>query len=301
MSNVACIPEDTANYLGMDINEPKTVIQFGSMSHDGTIRIENVATFQDNKYLPHFAVTTSGSMPILPTFWLTQMGYSITILPYERGFQIVDSDSLKIVYEGKQHADKFHYVPWDILKQLEPTHRSRIIVPSERVYSSVNFMEYSNEVCMYLDVIDNDMSEKMNCNATTRQRNHIPTQTIQDICEAHARYGHQSPRQMAETIARQARADIPKYTAEEIRKVSKAWPCIYCKAAAQRKGSRNVGSGLKPNKPGAHWSMDMKGGYVPCYHWKYDSVHIFECLATGKGFICGFKGPHSAEKLCQGI
>jgi len=70
MSNVACIPEDTANYLGMDINEPKTVIQFGSMSHDGTIRIENVATFQDNKYLPHFAVTTSGSMPILPTFAL---------------------------------------------------------------------------------------------------------------------------------------------------------------------------------------------------------------------------------------
>jgi hypothetical protein len=54
---------------------------------------------------------------------------------------------------------------------------------------------------MYLDVIDNDMSTEMNCNATTRQRNHIPTQTIQDICEAHARYGHQSPRQMAETIA----------------------------------------------------------------------------------------------------
>jgi hypothetical protein len=47
--------------------------------------------------------------------------------------------------------------------------------------------------------------------------------------------------------------------------------------------------------------MDMKGGYVPCYHWKYDSVHIFECLATGKGFICGFKGPHSAENLIESI
>jgi len=62
-----------------------------------------------------------------------------------------------------------------------------------------------------------------------------------------------------------------------------------------------VGSGLKPSTPGAHWSMDMKGGYVPCYHWKYDSVHIFECLATGKGFICGFKGPHCAEKLIESI
>jgi hypothetical protein len=149
MSNVACIPESTAKYLGMDISEPKTAMQFGSMSHNGIISVENVATFRDNKYLPSFAVTTSGSMPILPTFWLTQMGYSITILPYERGFQIVDSDSLKIVYEGKQHTDKFHYVPWDVLKQLKPTQRSRSIVPREQMYGSVNFMEYVQEVCMY--------------------------------------------------------------------------------------------------------------------------------------------------------
>jgi hypothetical protein len=70
MSNVACIPEDTASYLGMEINEPKSAMQFGSMSHNGTISIEKVAMFKDNKYLPPFAVTTSGSMPILPTFCL---------------------------------------------------------------------------------------------------------------------------------------------------------------------------------------------------------------------------------------
>ena len=39
---------------------------------------------KDNKYLPPFAVTTPGNMPSLPAFWLTQMRYSITILPYER-------------------------------------------------------------------------------------------------------------------------------------------------------------------------------------------------------------------------
>ena len=38
-----------------------------------------------------------------------------------------------------------------------------------------------------------------------RERNNIPSQTIQDIREAHSRYGHQNARQMAETIARQAR------------------------------------------------------------------------------------------------
>jgi hypothetical protein len=106
---------------------------------------------------------------------------------------------------------------------------------------------------------------------------------------------------MAEILVRQARADILDYTADEIRKVMNAWPCIYCKQAAQRRGSRNEGSGLKPGKPGERWSMDMKGGYVPCYHWNYDSVHIFECLQTGKGFICGFKSPHNADKVIESI
>jgi hypothetical protein len=106
---------------------------------------------------------------------------------------------------------------------------------------------------------------------------------------------------MTETLARQARSDITTYTAQEITKVMDAWPCIYCKAAAQRRGSTNIGSGMKPVTTGTHWSMDMKGGYISGYDWGYDSVHVFECLSTGKGFICGFKAPHSAQVLLKSI
>ena len=106
---------------------------------------------------------------------------------------------------------------------------------------------------------------------------------------------------MAETLARQATSDITTYTAQEITKVMDAWPCTYCKAAAQRRGSTNIGSGMKPDTVGTHWSMDMKGGYISCYDWGYDSVHVFECLSTGKGFIVGFKAPHSAQVLLKSI
>jgi len=33
-------------------------------------------------------------------------------------FQITDPDSNRIVYEGEQHKDKFHYIPWNPLINL---------------------------------------------------------------------------------------------------------------------------------------------------------------------------------------
>ena len=60
---------------------------------------------------------------------------------------------------------------------------------------------------------------------------------VSTIRETHSRYGHQNPRQMAETVARQARADIPPYTSEEVLKVMQRWPCIYCSGASARKGA----------------------------------------------------------------
>ena len=190
MSNVACIPQDTAKYLDMTTKKPGRPMNFGSLSHDGIVSIANVAKFQDNRYLPTFAITATGTMPILPTFWLTQMGYSLTILPYEKGFQIIDPERESIVYEGIQSADKFHYVLWDFLIHLGPTKKSRAAVPRDDVYSSVNFMQYTGEVCMHLDDIEHFIGIDLKCNATRRERNHIPTQTIQDIREAHSRYGH---------------------------------------------------------------------------------------------------------------
>jgi hypothetical protein len=47
------------------------------------------------------------------------MGYAFIILAYEQGFNIVDNTG-KVVYHGKQHSDKFHYVPWDFLFDLQP-------------------------------------------------------------------------------------------------------------------------------------------------------------------------------------
>ena len=111
MSNIPCMPEETARKLHMVMKEPEREMRFGSYSHDGTIQIQHVATFTDSRYLPSFAVTTTGTMPILPTFWLSQMGYSVTILPYERGFHIVDSQTQDAVYKGSQHTDKFLYLP----------------------------------------------------------------------------------------------------------------------------------------------------------------------------------------------
>ena len=162
-------------------------MHFGSYSHDGIVSITNVAMLKNNKYLPPFAITTSGSMPILPTFWLTQMGYSITILPFEKGFQIADPQSKRIMYEGKQSKEKFHFVPWDFLEQLTPTSRSRSIVPSEGIYSNVNFMQYTEEVCVWLDTIEHRESMELHCNATKKERNHIHPQIIQDVRESHSR------------------------------------------------------------------------------------------------------------------
>ena len=105
-----------------------------------------MATFTDSRYLPSFAVTTTGTIPILPTFWLSQMGYSVTILPYERGFHIIDSQTEDTVYEGTQHTDKFFYISWDFLRKLQSTKRSEALVGSHELYSDVNFMLYTDMV-----------------------------------------------------------------------------------------------------------------------------------------------------------
>ena len=68
MTNIPCMPEETARKLHMVMKEPEREMRFGSYTHDGTIQIQHVATFTDSRYLPSFAVTTTGTMPILPTF-----------------------------------------------------------------------------------------------------------------------------------------------------------------------------------------------------------------------------------------
>ena len=238
----------------MKIEKSEEVLKFGSYSHDGSITVHYLAKDNMSRHLPEFAVTTTGKMAILPSSWLSQMGYELRIHPYERGFSIINDSDGTAIYEDIPYTDGFHYVPRDLLRSLQPTSVSQI-----------NFIEQVEEE---LDKINasQDQSTHKTCNATRRQRKNLPQEMVRKIREAHTKTGHQNPRQAAETIVRHAREDITPYKGEDLITVMDRWPCIFCKAAAQRRGSTNVGSGVKPSIAGAEWSMDAKMGYTEAYH-----------------------------------
>jgi len=110
-SNLACIPTQVANELKMTIGDSKDVLKFGSYSHDGSIAVHHLAEDSTSRYLPVFAVTATGTMAILPSSWLSHMGYELRIHPYERGFSIIDDSNGKVMYEDIPSTDGFHYVP----------------------------------------------------------------------------------------------------------------------------------------------------------------------------------------------
>jgi len=85
------------------------------------------------KYLPSFAVTTSGTIPILPTFWLTQMRYSITILPYERSHGEWSKELLR-----KYRIDRLPNLPHDFASGLSTVEQSQgCIFPLDHDYIPV--------------------------------------------------------------------------------------------------------------------------------------------------------------------
>lgn len=93
-----------------------------------------------------------------------------------------------------------------------------------------------------------------------------------------------------------ARKPILKYTAAQVLKVSERWPCIYCRAASARVGSKGVGSGVKFREVGQVFSVDNKDGYVPCLHFEWTGYHIFADYANGMLFAYGHKN-HDASHL----
>jgi hypothetical protein len=290
MSNLACIPPKVAKELNMMIETPKDGLRFGSYSHDGTITVHQLAKDSVSRYLPEFAVTTTGKMAILPASWLSQMGYGFHIHSHEKGFSVINQHTGNVTYEAEPHTDTFHYIPWSILRGLNPTTDREI--------------NYIDEVEHELDKMNESSSSEKNhkmCNATQRQRRAIRKALVRMIREAHSRTGHQNARQMAETIARQARSDMTPYTGEDVITVMDRWPCIFCKPASQKRGSTNVGSGVKPSMVGEEWSMDTKMGYAEVYHWGFNAIHIFIDTATGKSFYRGFKMPDNATEVKESI
>ena len=92
------------------------------------------------------------------------MGYAFIILAYEQGFNIVDNTgkmvySLVVVYHGKQHSDKFHYVPWDFLFDLQPCDQlktSPSVIPDDAPIAQpwTDKDNYINSVCSELDQME---------------------------------------------------------------------------------------------------------------------------------------------------
>ena len=220
MSNIACIPPQVARELNMKIEQPNEVLLFGSYSHDGSITVKQLATDMNSRYLPKFAVTMSGKMAILPSSWLSKMGYEFRIHSFEKGFSIINGSNGTKVYESEPHTDKFHYVTWQFLQSLQPTSMNQINY-HEKVQkdNAMTYERYIQEVQRHLDTINDSSSQSRSthaCNATRKEHRTIPQSIVRAIREAHTRYGHQTPRQMAETLSKQARSDMTSYTAEDV-------------------------------------------------------------------------------------
>ena len=289
MSNIAVVPKPLVEFLSMHATELKYPIQYGSVSNDNISTTTHVAKSTLSVYSPLFHVGPASVMAIIPTYWLSKMGYRYTILLHEEGFEITNSKG-KVIYCGKQHIDKFHYVPWDFIFSLKPdSDRVDIFTSDPEPYDT----PYINSVIAELDFL-----ELCNSHVKRRSSARITRDTIQAIRECHVRYGHMSPRAMAETIAAQARSDLPTFTAAQVIKVMQRWPCIFCRAASMRRNSEPTGSGVRSNSIGSVWSIDNKDGYVPCLKWGYTGYHICEDHSNQMLHVRGHRG-HDAQSLLR--
>jgi hypothetical protein len=290
----------------MHIEKTSKPIYFGSATHGGLVEIRQVATSRVSPYLGSLVVTPEGKSSLIPAYWFSQMGYDYVVHAQVKGFSLINAITGDIIYEGEIHTDKFCYVPWSLVENLQPAgaeigHHDEL--PTD-AYSQANCFNFVQQVCEELDVMERESSYHMRQSNSTRAKDgHISSELIHMIHENHSRYGHQSPRQMAETLHRQARADFPPYTATQILKVFDRWPCLFCKGAAMRRGTENIGSGIKmpPSEAGVVWSLDNKGNYTPTYHWGYTAIHIFECLATGMSFHRAYNAPNNAKELLLSV
>ena len=238
MSNIAVVPEHLVEPLCMHSTQLKHPIQYGSASNDNVSTTTHVAKSTVSIYTPLFHVGPASVMAIIPTYWLSKMGYKLVILPHEQGFEIASAKG-QVVYREKQHSDKFHYVSWDFIFDLKPDSDLADIFTSNPDPIDT---PYINSVIAELDFL-----ELCNSHKKTRATSPITRDIIQAIRECHSRFGHMSPRAMAATIASQSRADLPHFSADQVIKVMERWPCIFCRAASMRRNSEPKGSGVKPS------------------------------------------------------
>ena len=64
-----------------------------------------------------------------------------------------------------------------------------------------------------MDIIESELGTQSGVVNATRRDNHIPAAFVRLARDAHVRYAHMSPSELAKVIVSGARADMPKYTA----------------------------------------------------------------------------------------
>ena len=117
-------------------------------------------------------------------------------------------------------------------------------IQSQRGLEASELEDYINDVCFQPDAINSGReghTTTVNASARSKRNSHIPAEIVRVIREAHVRYAHQYPVELAKGIANGSRADIPLYTSAQVMKVMDWWPCIYCRASSARIGSKGKG------------------------------------------------------------
>ena len=299
MANICVMPEDIAEKFvtqhGWTIRKLNRPVHMGAVSHDNTIVLSDIIVNPHNQYLQPFYIAPRGTMTICTTDYISRLGLYFVILPHQAGF-VIRHPRGTILYQGKVAPDLFHYIDFDTFNALRP-------VGSARAHDGIpqsDMEDYISEVCHHLDIIDTERDDLISTVNNTRRNNHIPAEIVRVIREGHVRYGHMSPRELAKVIASGARSDMPIYTSDQVLKVMTRWPCIYCKAATARIGSKGIGSGVKLQVVGEVFSVDNKDGYVPCLHFGFTGYHLFADYANDYLFAVGHKN-HDAFHLGASI
>jgi hypothetical protein len=81
MSNIAVVPEPLVQFLSMHATKLKYPLQYGSASNDNISTTTHVAKSILSVYSPLFHVGPASVMAIIPTYWLSKMGYRYAIAP----------------------------------------------------------------------------------------------------------------------------------------------------------------------------------------------------------------------------
>ena len=245
MSNICIMPENIALHFvhnkGWIRRKLKRQVHMGASSHDNTIVLRDIVINPANDYQPAFYVAPTGTMTICSTDYISRLGLIFTILPHRGGF-VIKQPTGRVLYQGETAADQFHYISFSTFDELKPVKS----ISSSRLVRQIDMHDFISDVVDELDSEDKRLHDEQSTKLVNSlaKDHHIPADIVRIIRDSHVRYAHMNAADLAVVLARGARADIPSYTPQQVLKVMERWPCIFCRAASARIGSRGRGSGV---------------------------------------------------------